>query len=81
MEGFDWGCGITVRDQAINTPLHLLCRAFRKGQGKDLFRFRTLLSDEPGNATRDHLGFSGARTSHDKEWPLAVRNGGVLLVV
>jgi hypothetical protein len=81
VEGFDWGRGVSVRNEAIDAPLHLLCRAFRKGECQDLFWLGTLFSDQPGNAASDDLSLPSARTGDDEEWSLTVRDGGVLLVV
>ena len=81
MEGFDWCCGIAVRDQTIDAPLHLLCRALRKGECQDLFWLGTLFGDQPGNAASDDLGLPSARTGDDEERPLTVCDSGVLLVV
>ena len=81
MEGFDWGCGVAVGNEAVDAPLHLLRRTLRKGECQDLFWLGALLGDEPGHAARDDLGLPCARTSDDEERTLAVRHGGVLLVV
>ena len=76
MKGFDWGRGVAVRNEAIDAPLHLLCRALRKGECQDLFWLGTLFGDQPGNATCDDLGLASARTGDDEEWPLTVRDSG-----
>ena len=81
MEGFDWGRGVAVGNEAVDAPLHLLCRTLRKGECQDLFRLGTLLGDEPSHATRDDLGLPCARTGDNEERALTVRHGGVLLVV
>jgi hypothetical protein len=61
--------------------LHLLRGALRKGERQDLFWLGALFGDEPGHATCDDLSLPSARTGDDEEWPLTVRDGGVLLVV
>ena len=81
MEGFDWGRGVSVGDEAVDAPLHLLRCALRKGECQDLFWLGALFGDEPGHATRDDLGLPCARTGDNEERALTVRHGGVLLVV
>jgi hypothetical protein len=81
VEGFDWGRGVSVRNEAVDAPLHLLRGALRKGERQDLFWLGTLFGDQPGNAASDDLGLPSTRTGDDEEWPLAVRDSGVLLVV
>ena len=81
VEGFDWGCGVAVRNEAIDAPLHLLRGALRKGECQDLFWLGTLFGDQPGNATCDDLGLPSSGTGDDEEWPLTVCDSGVLLVV
>ena len=81
VKGFDWGRGVTVRNETIDAPLHLLSGALRKGECQNLFGLGAPFGDQPGNATCNDLGFSGARTGNNEEWPLAVCDGGVLFVV
>ena len=81
VEGFDWGCGVAVGNEAVDAPLHLFSRTLSKGQRQDLFWFGALFGDEPGDAARDDLRLPCTRPSHDEEWPFAVCDGGVLLVV
>ena len=81
VKGFDRSCGIPVRNQSINAPLHFLGRALSKSERQDLFWFGALFGDEPGHTARDDLSLSGTRTCNNKERPLAVGNGSVLLVV
>ena len=81
VEGFDWGCGVAVGNEAIHAALHLFSRTLSKGERQDLFRFGALFGDEPGDAARDDLRLPCARTGDDEERTLTVRDGGVLLVV
>jgi hypothetical protein len=81
VEGFDWGCGVAVGNEAIDAPLHLLRSTLRKGERQDLFWIGALFGDEPCDTTCDDLGLPCARTGDDEEWPFSVCDGGVLLVV
>ena len=81
VECLDWRCGVAVGNEAVDAPLHLLRCALRKGKRQDLFWLSTLLGDEPGHAAGDDLGLSCACTRDDEKWPLAMCDGGVLLVV
>ena len=81
MKGLDRRRGVTVGHQPIDTPLHLLGRALRKGQRQDLFRLGALLGDKPGDPTGDDLRLTGSRTGNHQKRPISVCNGGVLFVV
>ena len=74
MEGGYGRVRVSVRNELINTSLHLFRGLVRESQCQDFRGPSSPRADEPGDATSDDLGLAGSGSGDHEQRPIAMRH-------